>query len=298
MRSAVLFCACAVWFAGGCVTGHNPGQLTPKQQWEALCRRMPERQLSVVVRASYVPGLSRREEVVLRQVASAALLSVVSVKTVTFGSRDDGYESSGVRKASINEGGTGVVISSDGLILTNEHVVRHALATTVVLHDGSEHTVVSIVVHPRLDLAILRIDRAGLQPIKPTSEGSKIGSPVVAVSCESDDSEQNIRTGVITKPRRSLQRELDPTRRKDYGHLIETTIRLEPGFSGGPLLDSRGRLVGINVAVSGCPGTDQQRGYALPLNDVNSRAVARLAEMALSTYAKRTGPHGWGEASH
>lgn len=282
MRSAVLFCACAVWFAGGCVTGHNPGQLTPKQQWEALCRRMPERQLSVVIHAPHVPGLSRMEEAALRRAARAALESVVSVKTVTVSSKGNGHESSGVRKTSINAGGTGVVISSDGLILTNEHVVRHALATTVVFQDGTEHAVLSIVVHPRLDLAVLRIDRADLRPIMPAREAPKIGIPVVAVSYKRDDSERNVRTGVITEPRRSLQRELDPTRRKDYGRLIETTARLEPGFSGGPLLNSKGRLVGLNVAVSGCPGSDQYRGYALPLNDANSVAVARLAEKALS----------------
>lgn len=282
MRSAALFWACAVWSAVGCVTGQSPGQLTPKQQWEALCCRMPARQLPAVAHAVHRPGLSRREQVALRHAAGEALESVVSVKTATLGSRDDGYESSGVRKASISEGGTGVVISSGGLILTNEHVVRHALATTVVLHDGSEHVVVSIVVHPRLDLAVLRIERTDLQPIVRAKGAPRAGIPVVAVSYKSDKSEQNIRTGVITEPRRSLQRELDPTRRNDYGQLIETTARLEPGFSGGPLLDSKGRLVGLNVAVSGCPGTDQHRGYALPLNEVNSRAVARLAERALS----------------
>jgi S1-C subfamily serine protease len=204
--------------------------------------------------------------------------SVVRVKGLTSGRARSGRDSPDVREVSTESGGSGVVISSDGLILTNEHVVRDADRLTVVLRNGIEYAVEAIATHPSLDLAVVRIDRANLQSIAPAIQTSKVGVAVVAVSCTADRRDHCFRTGVITDTRRSLQRELDPTQRKDYGNLIETTAHVEPGFSGGPLLDSMGQLVGINVAISGRLGTGQQRSYALPLNDRYRQAVAYLAE--------------------
>ena len=86
--------------------------------------------------------------------------------------------------------------------------------------------------------------------------------------------------GVVTRGRRSLQRELDPTGRRDYGDLVETTVKLEPGFSGGPLLDLKGRLVGLNVAVTGSPGTDRQRGYTIPFDNPMHEAIGQLVVLA------------------
>lgn len=217
-----------------------------------------------------------------------ALDSVVRVKTTSLSRGEARNDSLGARAASTGSGGTGIVISSDGLILTNEHVVRHAQDVTVVFHDGTEYPVRAIVVHPRQDIAVLQIDRSQTPSALPSLQPVKSGTPVVAVSCATDHRERFYRTGVVTSLRRSLQRELDPAGRRNYGDLVETTVRLEPGFSGSPLLDSEGRLVGLNVAVTGSPGTDRHRGYAIPFDQKMHEAIGQLVALAKDPFPGRS----------
>lgn len=88
-----------------------------------------------------------------------------------------------------------------------------------------------------------------------------------------------VRTGVVTDTSASLQNELDPTQQRCYGRLIENTAQIEPGFSGGPLIDAAGRLIGLNVAVSG--SREGRRAYAIQLSQSVHQVVARLADQAL-----------------
>ena len=94
------------------------------------------------------------------------------------------------------------------------------------------------------------------------------------------------RPGVVTRASASMQEELDPTGQRDYRRLIESTAELAPGFSGGPLLNAAGRLVGLNVAVSGAPG--DRRGYAIPFDARMGEVVARLARAARRAASGRT----------
>ncbi len=283
MRFAAILCACAVFLVTGCAATHWTAHLTAEQQWEALCRRMPQRQVLVASGEAYRSSLTREQETTLKRIALVALDSVVQIKSASPVQEESRNDFSNVHAISSRSGGTGIVISSDGLILTNEHVVRHTRGISVVFSDGREYPVVAMVVHPRLDIAVLQIDRSHIACVSPSLEPVQSGTPVVAITCATDQRQHCYRTGVVTSGRRSLQRELDPAGRRDYGDLVETTVKLEPGFSGGPLLNSEGHVVGLNVAVMGSPGTDQHRGYAIPFDDKMNKAIGQLVALAKAT---------------
>jgi len=86
---------------------------------------------------------------------------------------------------------------------------------------------------------------------------------------------------VVTRPVVSLQSQLDPARNRSYEELVESTAKLEPGFSGGPLLDVAGNLVGINVAASGPDQLGDVWGYSVPLNRETRAMVLDLVRQLL-----------------
>lgn len=173
-------------------------------------------------------------------------------------------------------GGTGVIIATDGVILTNEHVIRNAKHVTVTLADGSVHEVQRIQRADKLDLAVLYIGARTETALSPAKCYADPGMPVVAFSAARRDKPGGARTGIITKRTVSLQRELDPSRTRWYDDLIESTAKLEPGYSGGPLLDMQGRLIGINTAAFGGPDDDYARAYAIPLHHANRKVIDNL----------------------
>lgn len=175
-------------------------------------------------------------------------------------------------------GGTGVVVDPSGLILTNAHVIEHASEIKVVLDDGCRLSARAVAANTHFDLALVQIDRFDLPALSPASLDPIARQPVLAVGRPPGAEELLLRRGVVTRRVASLQAELDPAGLSDYSRLIESTAQIEPGFSGGPLLDRRGRLVGINVAVA--EYTDGTFGYALRFDDAEVSAVRRLIQEA------------------
>lgn len=281
MRTAALFCACcAALVSTGCIGTSGGSRSLEREQWDALCRNMPQRRVPVSVDLS--AHTSRRVELDEALIATGArsLNSVVRIKTLLRGTAPNVEGNPRVQGTSTRSGGTGIVIAANGLILTNEHIVRRAMRITVVLHDGSEHLVESVVVDPRLDLAVVRIARSGLVPLRRAARIPASGASVVAVSCSRDHREHHYRLGLITDTETSLQRELDPAGRRNYSRLIESTTQLDPGFSGGPLLDSSGYVIGINVAATG--DSFETLGYAIPFDETTRLAVSSLVARAES----------------
>ena len=224
----------------------------------------------------------------LRAVAREAAPSVVQIETTRRASVPFPKNAAGgTVETGRLFGGTGVIIDHRGVILTNEHVVRDADSIEVILSDGSYAVVERVLLAPRRDLAVLRVRAAGrLKPLELDMTLCECGAGVVAVANFGGDQGDAFLLGVVTRPVVSLQSQLDPARHRSYENLVESTAQLEPGFSGGPLLDVAGNLVGINVAASGPDHLGDIWGYSVPL-DRQARAVVRdlARQLLMSTPA-------------
>ncbi|MBI3443233.1 trypsin-like peptidase domain-containing protein [Candidatus Woesebacteria bacterium] len=162
--------------------------------------------------------------------------------------------------------GTGFIISEDGLIVTNKHVVSESGATyKVITKDGKEHEVRQISRDPANDVAILKIDASGLKAVEMgDSKTLKVGQFVIAIGTALGEFRHTVTTGVISglgrgisagNPLEGFVERLDD--------VIQTDAAINPGNSGGPLLNSTGQVIGVNVAVA---KEAQNIGFALPIN--------------------------------
>jgi Do/DeqQ family serine protease len=159
-----------------------------------------------------------------------------------------------------NSLGSGVIVGEDGLIVTNEHVVRDADEIVIRLSDRTEYRAKVVGADPLTDVALLRIKPSRKLPVALLGDSGRIrvGEWAIAVG-NPFGLESTVTVGVISATGRT-DLAADPT-----GDLIQTDASINPGNSGGPLLNSRGEVVGINTAmVSGGQGI----GFAIPINTV------------------------------
>ncbi len=154
--------------------------------------------------------------------------------------------------------GSGVVITRDGYILTNNHVVDGAKEVKVTLNDGREFTAKVIGRDPKTDIAVVKIDADNL-PVVPIADSSKVkvGDVVLAVGNPFGVG-QTVTEGIVSaKDRGNVGLE-------DYEDFIQTDAAINPGNSGGALVDIDGRLIGINTAILSHSGGSQGVGFAVP----------------------------------
>jgi len=156
--------------------------------------------------------------------------------------------------------GSGFVWSSDGIIVTNNHVVEGASRVGVIFSDGTQHSARLIGVDPDSDLAVLRIDAKNLAaaPVG-TSADLMIGETVVAVGNPFGLS-GTVTTGVVSALGRSVP---SKEQGRTFTDFIQTDASINPGNSGGPLLNIEGKVVGINTAIL---GNAQGIGFAIPVD--------------------------------
>jgi S1-C subfamily serine protease len=216
---------------------------------------------------------------------SRAESAVVHVRTDVAGSGLAGPTEAATRPLALQSGGTGVVVHPGGCVLTAAHVLKDAVDVQVVFQDGSSCRPARVVVDARYDLAVLIIAADEVLAVVPAPAMPARGARVAAVGCPKPGQAALVRPGVITGPARDLDGSLDPADLRDYGALIESTAVLEPGFSGGPLVDDQGRMIGVNVATAGAG--EAQRGYAIPFSGAVRAAVARLCCRVLAEGSDR-----------
>lgn len=158
--------------------------------------------------------------------------------------------------------GSGVIISSDGYILTNNHVVESAKDITIRLHDGTEYVAKVIGTDSKTDIAVLKVDATNLKPVTiGDSDKLVVGETAVVIGNPLGELGGTVTNGIISALEREIT--LDGSRM----NLIQTNAAINPGNSGGGLFNSKGELVGIVVAKSS--GLDiEGLGFAIPINDV------------------------------
>jgi len=172
-------------------------------------------------------------------------------------------------------GGSGVVITPDGFVLTSAHVVEGTNRGSATFADGRELALEVVGTDPLSDLAVIRA--LGASDLVPAALGDaarlQVGQLVVAIGSPLGFA-GSVTAGVVSAVGRSF-----PTRAGSATRLVENVIQtdaaLHPGNSGGALADSRARVVGINTAVVG-PGIGQGLGLAVPVNDASRRIIGAL----------------------
>jgi serine protease Do len=212
---------------------------------------------------------------VLSDVAEAAVQSVVNISTTKVVQRQLSDEERmfrrfwGLRGGDRDETrasslGSGVIVSSDGIVLTNNHVVDGATAITVKLADGRELLAALVGADPRADLAVLRLQGKpeGLKAI-PLADSDKVrlGEVVLAIGSPFGLA-QSVSMGIVSAKGRA------DVHIADYEDFIQTDAAINPGNSGGALVNLRGELVGINTAIASSSGGSQGIGFAIPANMV------------------------------
>ncbi|MBI4226288.1 trypsin-like peptidase domain-containing protein, partial [Candidatus Roizmanbacteria bacterium] len=166
--------------------------------------------------------------------------------------------------------GSGFIISADGLMITNKHVVSDSEASYKVLtNDNKKFDIAKIYRDPLNDLAILKINASGLKPLKLGDSNSiKLGQMAIAIGTPLGEFTNTVTVGIISglgrgitagSPLEGYVEKLD--------NVIQTDAAINPGNSGGPLLNSKGQAIGINVAIA---QEGQNIGFALPVNIVKT----------------------------
>ncbi len=155
--------------------------------------------------------------------------------------------------------GSGVIIDSSGIILTNNHVVAGDGEVTVRLHDGREFKATEVATDPKTDIAVVKIDATDLVAAKlGDSDTISIGDWVLALG-QPFGLESTVTAGIISAKHRGI----GITARENF---LQTDAAINPGNSGGPLVNLDGELVGINTAISSRGGGNDGVGFAVPIN--------------------------------
>jgi len=175
------------------------------------------------------------------------------------------YQQQGTQQQEVG-GGTGFIVDSSGLILTNKHVVSDTQADyTVLTNDGQKYPAKVLALDPSQDIAIIKIDKTNLPTLTlGDSDNIEIGQSIIVIGNALGEFRNTVSAGVVSGLQRSITTASDfGTSAEQLDNVIQTDAAINPGNSGGPLLNLSGNVIGINVAMA--QGA-QNIGFALPIN--------------------------------
>ncbi len=164
--------------------------------------------------------------------------------------------------------GSGVIVSSQGYIVTNNHVIENANEIEVILNDNSKYTAKLIGADPSTDIAVLKIEGENFQPISlGNSDDLRIGEWVLAVG-NPFNLTSTVTAGIVSAKARNINLLSDRTNPNvvPIESFIQTDAAVNPGNSGGALVNTRGELVGINTAIASQTGSYAGYSFAVPVN--------------------------------
>jgi serine protease Do len=168
-----------------------------------------------------------------------------------------------------NSLGSGVIVTNEGHIITNNHVVDQVDEIEVQLSDGRMKKARLVGADSQVDLAVLKIDDPGVKPLKlADSDSVQAGDFVLAIG-NPFGFEETVTDGIISSKGR-------PGRSDYFGDLLQTNAAINPGNSGGPLINLRGEVVGISTAIASTTGGSQGVGFAIPSNTVRTALESLL----------------------
>ena len=165
--------------------------------------------------------------------------------------------------------GSGVIITPNGYILTNRHVVEGAQTLTVALENGKSYPARLIEESKTKDLALVKIDATGLPTAKiGDSNAIQVGQTAIAIGSPLGTFTDTVTKGIVSALNRTITVQDDQTGRPvTLSGLIQTDAAINPGNSGGPLMNSAGEVVGVNTATA---GSAEGIGFAIPINEAQS----------------------------
>lgn len=204
--------------------------------------------------------LNAGDETNISGVAERVSPSVVSILTTS------GQTSFWFGDSYASGAGSGLVVDSSGIILTNKHVVNNVSNLQVIMADGTTHDNVEVIAtDPLNDLAFLRVKDAGeLTPIElGDSTTAQVGQRVIAIGNSLGQYQNTVTSGIISGANRPVAASDGTGAVEQLTDLLQTDAAINPGNSGGPLLNSAGQVIGINTAIA---EDAEGIGFAIPVN--------------------------------
>src|SRR6266568_4680792 len=221
-----------------------------------------------------------------RALVSSVVPSVVAVKTTKkiaierqnqldpfgfFFRRPRGFQNPNDEALVQNSLGSGVIVTNEGHIITNSHVVDQVDEIQVQLSDGRTEKARLVGADDQVDLAVLKIDSPGVKPLKlADSDTVQAGDFVLAIG-NPFGFEETVTDGIVSSKGR-------PNRADVFSDLIQTNAAINPGNSGGPLINLRGEVIGINTAIISRSGGSQGIGFAIPSNTIRTALESLLKQ--------------------
>jgi S1-C subfamily serine protease len=225
------------------------------------------------------------------QQASPAVVSITIKKDVSniqsnpfgsdffeyfFGNRPRQNEKKGNQEKQIVGGGSGFLVTKNGMIVTNKHVVEDATAEYVVTtNDGQEHKARILAKDPFNDIALIKIEGNSFPTLKlGNSDQLKIGQTVIAIGNSLGEFTNTVSRGIVSGLKRNVTAGQNFGQTETLFNIIQTDAAINPGNSGGPLLDISGQVIGVNVAMA---AGAENIGFAIPVSQIK-KAVNQVKE--------------------